>query len=581
MRDAAAAAAAAAGLWLLALGSLLALRGGLPAPRSPPPADRLPRRPGPAPRPPPAPAPARDARGGSPKTFRALLTLAAGAGGGGAARGPPGGREGRAAVRGGVFWSRGLEERVPRGFSEAQAAAWLEAARGARVVALERGGCGRSSNRLARFADGTRACVRYGVSPEQIQGEALSFYLARLLGPPAPRAAAGPGPRGGSRRAVGAGAGRAPRRALGGGQRGEPDALAAQPHGRGGARALALRGRPAAAAAGRRGRAGQPQPGGAGGPGAVDRPDPFRLPDGQLRPAGQQPLQPAVGPARHAARHQQPAPRPRRGAGLSGQRGGPGARLPGGGHVGQVQRAAAAVGVRVPRADGAARAGAAPRPGRGRAAAAPLPAPRASLPGAGRARRPPRAAAAAPPRLPRQAHFALQGQVRPPPRDLASPPPAVPPHPGGEGERPPGPGEAGRAARSGKGRRPGHRPTPSPWLRAARRLKLLLGCTHLPCPLLSISCRLLSKFAEDGVSGARSGTFPRPSLREDAALWPHRVWIRRHPPPPEECAPPPPPPPRPGWPAVSVGDASHPLPLPHPHPHSLSEKGKLLLEPLS
>ncbi|XP_006883851.1 PREDICTED: four-jointed box protein 1 [Elephantulus edwardii] len=77
---------------------------------------------------------------------------------------------------------RGLEEQVPRGFSEAQAAAWLEAARGARVVALERGGCGRSSNRLARFADGTRACVRYGINPEQIQGEALSYYLARLLG---------------------------------------------------------------------------------------------------------------------------------------------------------------------------------------------------------------------------------------------------------------------------------------------------------------------------------------------------------------------------------------------------------------
>ncbi|XP_010830187.1 PREDICTED: four-jointed box protein 1, partial [Bison bison bison] len=92
------------------------------------------------------------------------------------------GPEERAAVHGGVFWSRGLEEQVPRGFSEAQAAAWLEAARRARVVALERGGCGRSSNRLARFADGTRACVRYGINPEQIQGEALSYYLARLLG---------------------------------------------------------------------------------------------------------------------------------------------------------------------------------------------------------------------------------------------------------------------------------------------------------------------------------------------------------------------------------------------------------------
>ncbi|KAK1335686.1 hypothetical protein QTO34_003479 [Cnephaeus nilssonii] len=196
-------AAATAGLWLLALGSLLALWGRLLPPRtalpaSRPPEDRTPRRPavgggGPdsAPRFPQPPFPARDPRGASLKTFRTLLTLAAGADG--PPRRPPGERRRRvpdgrprpgelAVVHGGVFWSRGLEEQVPRGFSEAQAAAWLQAARGARVVALERGGCGRSSNRLARFADGTRACVRYGINPEQIQGEALSYYLACLLG---------------------------------------------------------------------------------------------------------------------------------------------------------------------------------------------------------------------------------------------------------------------------------------------------------------------------------------------------------------------------------------------------------------
>lgn len=185
-------AAAAAGLWLLSLGSLLAWWGALlPPPRTEPPEARVPRRParGSGPKP---PSLARDARGGSLKTFRALLTLAAGADspprpspGERRRHVPAGGRprpEEAAAVHGGVFWSRGLEEQVPRGFSEAQAAAWLQAARGARVVALERGGCGRSSNRLARFADGTRACVRYGINPEQIQGEALSYYLARLLG---------------------------------------------------------------------------------------------------------------------------------------------------------------------------------------------------------------------------------------------------------------------------------------------------------------------------------------------------------------------------------------------------------------
>ena len=88
-------AAATAGLWLLALGSLLTLWGGLLPPRtglptSRPPEDGLPRhlaRSGgrePAPRFPLPPPLARDARGGSLKTFRALLTLAAGA------DGPPG-----------------------------------------------------------------------------------------------------------------------------------------------------------------------------------------------------------------------------------------------------------------------------------------------------------------------------------------------------------------------------------------------------------------------------------------------------------------------------------------------------------
>lgn len=181
-----------AGLWLLALSSLLALWGGLLPPRTErQPGRRLPAgigAPEPAPRFPGPPRRERDAGAGSLKTFRALLTLAASADGpprerpGGHRRHVPAGPPGSEAVPGGVFWSRDLEEQVPRGFTEAQAAAWLEAVRGARVVALERGGCGRSSNRLARFADGTRACVRYGINPEQIQGEALSYYLARLLG---------------------------------------------------------------------------------------------------------------------------------------------------------------------------------------------------------------------------------------------------------------------------------------------------------------------------------------------------------------------------------------------------------------
>ncbi|XP_052637839.1 four-jointed box protein 1 [Harpia harpyja] len=150
--------------------------------------------PEPEPRPPAGPSPgrwgwerspaARGEPGGGQKTFRALLAVPAAAG-----REERGG-EGRAAaaagggwpVEQGIFWSRELEERVPPGFAAEEAAAWLSAARGARVASLERGGCGRSSNRLARLSDGSRACVRYGINPEQIQGEALSYHLAGVLG---------------------------------------------------------------------------------------------------------------------------------------------------------------------------------------------------------------------------------------------------------------------------------------------------------------------------------------------------------------------------------------------------------------
>eukprot|EP00062_Callorhinchus_milii_P019061 gi/632973194/ref/XP_007903033.1/ PREDICTED: four-jointed box protein 1 [Callorhinchus milii] len=81
----------------------------------------------------------------------------------------------------GVFWSDGLSGSIPSGYSEAEVKQWLHAARTSRLVALETG-CGRTPNRLARFEDGTRACLRYGINPDQILGETLSFYLSRLLG---------------------------------------------------------------------------------------------------------------------------------------------------------------------------------------------------------------------------------------------------------------------------------------------------------------------------------------------------------------------------------------------------------------
>ncbi|NXI38359.1 FJX1 protein, partial [Galbula dea] len=136
--------------------------------------------------PPPPEAPwdlGRSEPGGGQKTFRSLLAVERGGERPFAASSPsPPPPSSSFPVERGIFWSRELEARVPPGFPAGEAAAWRAAARSARVSALERGGCGRSSNRLARLSDGSRACVRYGISPEQIQGEALSYHLAGVLG---------------------------------------------------------------------------------------------------------------------------------------------------------------------------------------------------------------------------------------------------------------------------------------------------------------------------------------------------------------------------------------------------------------
>ncbi|XP_027028777.1 four-jointed box protein 1 [Tachysurus fulvidraco] len=81
----------------------------------------------------------------------------------------------------GIYWSQRLDDGVSMGFGEEDARSWRQRVRRGRVVSLEPG-CGRTSNQLATFSDGSRACVRYGINSEQVQGETLSYYLAALLG---------------------------------------------------------------------------------------------------------------------------------------------------------------------------------------------------------------------------------------------------------------------------------------------------------------------------------------------------------------------------------------------------------------
>ncbi|XP_062847419.1 four-jointed box protein 1 [Trichomycterus rosablanca] len=84
-------------------------------------------------------------------------------------------------IEDGIFWSQRLESDLWNGFVDEHARRWRDRAHHSQVVSLEPG-CGRTSNRLATFADGHRACVRYGINLEQVQGETLSYYLANLLG---------------------------------------------------------------------------------------------------------------------------------------------------------------------------------------------------------------------------------------------------------------------------------------------------------------------------------------------------------------------------------------------------------------
>ncbi|GFR82006.1 four-jointed box protein [Elysia marginata] len=80
----------------------------------------------------------------------------------------------------GISWSPRLEASCPRPFSPSEVDAWRQKTSSVDVVKVEEG-CGRMQNRLITFRDSSRACARYRLNTDQIQGEVFSYYLARLL----------------------------------------------------------------------------------------------------------------------------------------------------------------------------------------------------------------------------------------------------------------------------------------------------------------------------------------------------------------------------------------------------------------
>ncbi|CAG5129742.1 unnamed protein product [Candidula unifasciata] len=80
----------------------------------------------------------------------------------------------------GILWSSRLEQSCPRPFQLNEAEAWRRQVEELDVVKMEEG-CGRMQNRLITFRDSTKACARYRLNTDQIQGEIFSYYLARIF----------------------------------------------------------------------------------------------------------------------------------------------------------------------------------------------------------------------------------------------------------------------------------------------------------------------------------------------------------------------------------------------------------------
>lgn len=80
----------------------------------------------------------------------------------------------------GIFWSHQLERSCPNPFPASESDTWRRRADILDVVKIEEG-CGRMQNRLVTFRDASKACARYRLNTDQIQGDIFSYYLARVL----------------------------------------------------------------------------------------------------------------------------------------------------------------------------------------------------------------------------------------------------------------------------------------------------------------------------------------------------------------------------------------------------------------
>ena len=84
----------------------------------------------------------------------------------------------------GIFWHRNIEDalnKIISTYDDASLSNWTKSILTKRIVDMQ-SGCGRMQNRLLTFEDGSRACARYRMNIDQIQGEVYSCHFARWLG---------------------------------------------------------------------------------------------------------------------------------------------------------------------------------------------------------------------------------------------------------------------------------------------------------------------------------------------------------------------------------------------------------------
>lgn len=81
----------------------------------------------------------------------------------------------------GVYWGDSVVQSCPQGFTKDKHETWRAKVAEDKFVKMDEG-CGRMQNRQLTFLSSDKACARYRLNVDQIQGEIYSYYLSKLLG---------------------------------------------------------------------------------------------------------------------------------------------------------------------------------------------------------------------------------------------------------------------------------------------------------------------------------------------------------------------------------------------------------------